>query len=225
MPPGRPWSMRHMRQSAYCSQQLRETWMYNVYGGWPSGFGTQFRNRLSLCSAACCCLGPTWSHIDCATGSWRPAGISHLLQQHSCQSCSGCFAVRPCCSACPWSCFCVPMHLGSSQGDSNSAPQAALCPGCSSSNGCLQTCTLPPCSGTWTEIRVAGQRPKARYGHCMCRIDSRILMFGGETGGGLTRDLWTLRGAGAGEEAPAWIPLELPGPAPAPRKGHACASG
>lgn len=58
----------------------------------------------------------------------------------------------------------------------------------------------------------------------MCRIDSRILMFGGETGGGLTRDLWTLRGAGAEEEAPAWIPLELPGPAPAPRKGHACAS-
>jgi len=70
---------------------------------------------------------------------------------------------------------------------------------------------------------VNGMRPKARYGHCMCRVDSRVLMFGGENNTSLANDLWTLRGLGLdGEEAPAWIPLELPGNAPAPRKGHSC---
>ena len=48
-------------------------------------------------------------------------------------------------------------------------------------------------------------------------------MFGGENNTSLANDLWTLRGLGLdGEEAPAWIPLELPGNAPAPRKGHSC---
>ena len=48
-------------------------------------------------------------------------------------------------------------------------------------------------------------------------------MFGGENNTSLANDLWTLRGLGLdGEEAPAWIPLELPGTAPAPRKGHSC---
>ncbi len=57
----------------------------------------------------------------------------------------------------------------------------------------------------------------------MCRVDSRVLMFGGENNTSLANDLWTLRGLGLdGEEAPAWIPLELPGNAPAPRKGHSC---
>ena len=48
-------------------------------------------------------------------------------------------------------------------------------------------------------------------------------MFGGENNTSLANDLWTLRGLGLdGQEAPAWIPLELPGTAPAPRKGHTC---
>ena len=48
-------------------------------------------------------------------------------------------------------------------------------------------------------------------------------MFGGENNTSLANDLWTLRGLGLdGEEAPAWIPLELPGNAPTPRKGHSC---
>ena len=50
-------------------------------------------------------------------------------------------------------------------------------------------------------------------------------MFGGENNTSLANDLWTLRGLGLdGEESPSWFPLELPGTAPAPRKGHACAS-
>lgn len=59
----------------------------------------------------------------------------------------------------------------------------------------------------------------------MCRVDTRVLMFGGENDTNLANDLWTLRGLGLdGEESPSWLPLELPGTAPAPRKGHACAS-
>ncbi|DBA80892.1 hypothetical protein WJX77_007438 [Trebouxia sp. C0004] len=78
-------------------------------------------------------------------------------------------------------------------------------------------------TSTWSELKMNGIKPKARYGHCMCRVDSRVLMFGGENNTSLANDLWTLRGLGLdGEEAPAWIPLELPGNAPAPRKGHSC---
>ena len=42
---------------------------------------------------------------------------------------------------------------------------------------------------------------------------------------GLLADLWTLRGAGgdAEDNAAAWVPLELPGTAPAPRKAAAVA--
>ena len=73
---------------------------------------------------------------------------------------------------------------------------------------------------------IAGAKPKTRYAHSMCCMDNRVLVLGGESNTGLLSDLWTLRGLGLdGEEAPAWIPLELPGPAPSPRKGHACAGG
>lgn len=59
----------------------------------------------------------------------------------------------------------------------------------------------------------------------MCTADTRVLMFGGENNTNLSNDLWTLRGLGLNaEESPTWLPLELPGTAPAPRKGHACAS-
>ena len=68
-------------------------------------------------------------------------------------------------------------------------------------------------------------KPKARYGHSMTRMGSRLLMMGGDVGTGYAADLWTLRGLEAGsEEAPAWIQLDLPGPAPSPRKGH-CLAG
>ena len=66
-------------------------------------------------------------------------------------------------------------------------------------------------------------KPKARYGHSMSRVDSRVFMFGGENNTSLANDLWTLRGLGLDDsDSPAWIPLELPGSAPAPRKGHTC---
>jgi hypothetical protein len=43
---------------------------------------------------------------------------------------------------------------------------------------------------------------------------------------GLLADLWTLRGASGADadvSGVAWVPLELPGTAPAPRKGAAVA--
>ncbi len=59
----------------------------------------------------------------------------------------------------------------------------------------------------------------------MARMGSRLLMMGGDIGTGYAADLWTLRGMEVGsEEAPAWIQLDLPGPAPSPRKGH-CLAG
>lgn len=37
-------------------------------------------------------------------------------------------------------------------------------------------------------------------------------------------DLWTLRGVTSeADDAPVWLPLELPGPVPVPRKGHSLA--
>ena len=38
---------------------------------------------------------------------------------------------------------------------------------------------------------------------------------------GLLNDLWTLKGLSPeGEASPVWIPLDLPGTPPIPRKGH-----
>ncbi|KAK9841168.1 hypothetical protein WJX74_001325 [Apatococcus lobatus] len=79
--------------------------------------------------------------------------------------------------------------------------------------------------GAWAELHVAGAKPRARYGHSMSRMGSRLLMLGGDIGTGYAADLWTLRGLeGGSEEAPAWIQLDLPGQAPSPRKGHCLAA-
>ncbi|KAK9917644.1 hypothetical protein WJX75_006758 [Coccomyxa subellipsoidea] len=80
-------------------------------------------------------------------------------------------------------------------------------------------------TSSWTELKIDRGRPKARYAHSLARMDSRVYLFGGETNTGLVADLWTLRGATSDVEegAIAWIPLELPGPSPAPRKGAAIA--
>jgi len=101
--------------------------------------------------------------------------------------------------------------------------------------------TFPPLAG--------GGRPKARYGHALLPGDeagNRVFLFGGETVGGPCAELWTLRGLGAARRpsssegggrasssgasgggdapGPAWIPLDLPGPRPTPRKGCAAAA-
>ncbi|EIE22836.1 galactose oxidase [Coccomyxa subellipsoidea C-169] len=80
-------------------------------------------------------------------------------------------------------------------------------------------------TSSWTELKIERSRPKARYAHSLARMDNRVFLFGGETNTGLVADLWTLRGATTDPEegATAWIPLELPGPSPAPRKGAAVA--
>ncbi|CAL8464836.1 g4371 [Coccomyxa elongata] len=77
----------------------------------------------------------------------------------------------------------------------------------------------------WTEVKQDRSRPKPRYAHSLARMDSRVFLFGGETNTGLVADLWTLRGATTDieEGVVAWIPLDLPGSTPAPRKGAAMA--
>lgn len=75
-------------------------------------------------------------------------------------------------------------------------------------------------------MRLSGTaRPKPRYGQALLRLDQRVLLFGGEAAGGIGGDLWALRGVVTvdGDVPPSWLPLELPGSQPAPRKGHAAA--
>lgn len=71
--------------------------------------------------------------------------------------------------------------------------------------------------------------PAPRYGHSLIPDvgGDRVFMFGGETAGGPSGELWTLRGlGGGGDGAVAWIALDLPGPSPTPRKGvSGCAVG
>lgn len=79
---------------------------------------------------------------------------------------------------------------------------------------------------TWSEVRLSGPaRPKPRYGQALLRLDQRVLLFGGEAAGGISGDLWALRGVVTvdSDVPPSWLPLELPGSQPAPRKGHAAA--
>jgi hypothetical protein len=107
---------------------------------------------------------------------------------------------------------------------------------------------LPPApSGPGRGLASASQaRPKARYGHSLMAVGDRVFLFGGETAAGPSAELWALRGAtaagpssssrppsdaggGGGSNlldapGPSWIALDLPGPVPTPRKGHAAAA-
>lgn len=76
-------------------------------------------------------------------------------------------------------------------------------------------------TSTWQELKLTGSKPKARYAHAMTAIDGRAILFGGQSSSGLLNDLWTLKGLSPeGEASPVWIPLDLPGTPPIPRKGH-----
>lgn len=87
-------------------------------------------------------------------------------------------------------------------------------------------------SYTWREVKPSGALPRGRYGHALLPLGpDSALLFGGESGTGITNDIWTLSGlsaaAGAVGHVPAvakWELLEAGGAVPAVRKGHAAAS-
>lgn len=87
-------------------------------------------------------------------------------------------------------------------------------------------------SYTWREVKPAGTIPRGRYGHALLPLSpDSALLFGGESGTGITNDTWILSGlsaaAGAAGSVPTvarWEPLEAGGAVPAVRKGHAAAS-
>ncbi|KAI7835438.1 hypothetical protein COHA_010667 [Chlorella ohadii] len=76
--------------------------------------------------------------------------------------------------------------------------------------------------GAWSEVKVAGAKPRARCCTALFALEQRVLMFGGDTYG-VTNELWSLRGLD-GEGPAQWTQLQLEGPAPAPRRGHAVAA-
>lgn len=89
-------------------------------------------------------------------------------------------------------------------------------------------------AATWTEVKPAGARPRGRCCASLFTTGDRAMVFGGDCGAaGASGELWSLRGArvaaaaaaaGAPPVAPAqWTLLQLEGPAPAPRRGHATA--
>ena len=85
-------------------------------------------------------------------------------------------------------------------------------------------------SGAWREVRTTGVRPRGRYGHVLLPVaPDRVLLFAGETAGGIVNDAWVLSGASSAVSAAvptvtAWHQLETEGPALSARKGHAAAS-
>ncbi|KAL4458993.1 hypothetical protein ABPG75_013858 [Micractinium tetrahymenae] len=76
-------------------------------------------------------------------------------------------------------------------------------------------------AGSWSEVKVAGPRPRARCCTALFALEHRVLMFGGDAYG-VTNELWSLRGL-EGKEPAQWTQLQLEGPPPAPRRGHAVA--
>ncbi len=85
-------------------------------------------------------------------------------------------------------------------------------------------------SSSWSEVIISsGSKPRARCSSTLFSLGNRILIFGGDmTSIGPSNDLWSLRGVMGDEKsslvAPQWTQLQLPGDAPAPRRGHASAS-
>ncbi|KAI3436230.1 hypothetical protein D9Q98_002284 [Chlorella vulgaris] len=76
--------------------------------------------------------------------------------------------------------------------------------------------------GAWSEVKVAGAKPRARCCTALFPLNDRVLMFGGDTYG-VTNELWSLRDL-EGSGSATWTQLQLEGPAPPPRRGHAVAA-
>jgi len=96
-------------------------------------------------------------------------------------------------------------------------------------------------TSSWSEVVISsGSKPRARCSSMLFSLGNRVLVFGGDIiNVGPSNDLWSLRGVIGDESAskvdstipgspvsssPQWTQLQLPGPAPAPRRGHAAAS-
>ncbi|KAG7669580.1 hypothetical protein Ndes2526B_g05921 [Nannochloris sp. 'desiccata'] len=95
-------------------------------------------------------------------------------------------------------------------------------------------------TSSWSEVGISsGSKPRPRCSSTLFSLGNRVLVFGGDiVTVGPSNDLWSLRGVIGDESAsrvdftihapasatPQWTQLQLPGPAPAPRRGHAAAS-
>jgi len=96
-------------------------------------------------------------------------------------------------------------------------------------------------ASSWSEVVISnGSKPRARCSSTLFSLGNRVLVFGGDIVSiGPSNDLWSLRGVIGDESAsrldstapvspisrsPQWTQLQLPGLAPAPRRGHAAAS-
>ncbi|KDD76383.1 hypothetical protein H632_c247p0, partial [Helicosporidium sp. ATCC 50920] len=74
--------------------------------------------------------------------------------------------------------------------------------------------------GAWEQLSPTGPRPRARCCAALASLGPRVLLFGGDTSGA-SGDLWSLR---LEKKGCSWTPLQLPGAAPSPRRGHAVAA-
>lgn len=77
----------------------------------------------------------------------------------------------------------------------------------------------------WYEVAIGGgAKPKPRCSAAVFVLGNRVLVFGGDTiSTGPVNDLWSLRGV-HDSTPPQWTHLQLEGPVPAPRRGHASAA-
>lgn len=89
-------------------------------------------------------------------------------------------------------------------------------------------------TSSWSEVVPSGgSKPNPRCSTTLFSLGNRVLVFGGDIANiGPSNDLWSLRGVAQVEENPSgsaallpaqWTQLQLPGAAPAPRRGHAAA--
>lgn len=47
----------------------------------------------------------------------------------------------------------------------------------------MQAAPFRPCRGAWSEVKVAGPKPRARCCTALFALEQRVLMFGGDTYG------------------------------------------
>ena len=69
----------------------------------------------------------------------------------------------------------------------------------------------------WTEIKVNGDRPGARYGHSLTFAKPNLILFGGSNGNETMNDTWCLN---LTNNLFQWAKLEISGVIPTPRVYH-----
>lgn len=76
---------------------------------------------------------------------------------------------------------------------------------------------IEPNKAQWSEVKTAGEKPKARYGHSLVFSKPILILFGGSTGSETLNDVWSLNLA---NKAFAWEKIAFSAPFPSPRVYH-----